>query len=343
MSSTTKATNSLLLLTQTLNDIKLNVKLLLEESFKHTNNNLFIYINPFLSKYLSNDLNKTQNLQLIEERSQLKYLISQFYTNSNRLNPNVNVFCLLNNVHSQNTSNKLGLSYDLVLTDYIKLKEHQETLKNFISSNLSSGKSVNVPFKLIECSASDLTIDSEFKLCEISEFDQISKSKIYENSIIGGTFDRLHIGHKIMLSECALLTRNSLLVGIADGPLLEKKKLAELIESFDTRCKNVTDFLRIVAPRLKVITCPIHDPFGPSITERDYQCLIVSQETVSGGEKVNQKRAENNLPLLDIHVIDLVKESELVLNEHKGDEEKVSSSNERRHLLGTLLKPPCVK
>jgi phosphopantetheine adenylyltransferase len=75
----------------------------------------------------------------------------------------------------------------------------------------------------------------------------------------------------MLLSECVLLTRTRLLIGIADGPLLAKKKLAELIEDIDVRCHNVKEFLEIVAPTLNVLTTPIFDPFGPSITEKDYQ------------------------------------------------------------------------
>ena len=45
------------------------------------------------------------------------------------------------------------------------------------------------------------------------------------------------------------------------------------------------------------------------------------------------------MPILDIHVISLVKD-ELAILEKDGDEDKVSSSNQRRHLLGTLLKAP---
>jgi phosphopantetheine adenylyltransferase/dephospho-CoA kinase len=73
-----------------------------------------------------------------------------------------------------------------------------------------------------------------------------------------------------------------------------------------------------------------------------FKCLIVSEETQKGGFKINEKRAENQLPLLDIHIVDLVKDDEAVLQQNQGDEDKVSSSNERRRLLGTLLKPPYV-
>jgi phosphopantetheine adenylyltransferase len=69
---------------------------------------------------------------------------------------------------------------------------------------------------------------------------------------MGGTFDRLHNGHKIMLSEAVLLTRNQLLIGTTSETMLKRKKLAELIQSFELRCESVHKFLNHVNPNLKV-------------------------------------------------------------------------------------------
>lgn len=38
----------------------------------------------------------------------------------------------------------------------------------------------------------------------------------YNSVVLGGTFDRLHIAHKILLSEAALKARNRLVVGVTD-------------------------------------------------------------------------------------------------------------------------------
>lgn len=156
----------------------------------------------------------------------------------------------------------------------------------------------------------------------VKEEDLISQDKIYRNSIVGGTFDRLHIGHKQLLTESLLLTTNRLLVGLADGPLLVKKKLADLIEDANVREKHVRELVSQIRPDVELVVTPIHDPYGPSITEPDYQCLIVSEETRSGGVAVNSKRAERGLGQLDLHVIGLAKETEI----DPGDEDKVGSS-----------------
>lgn len=47
--------------------------------------------------------------------------------------------------------------------------------------------------------------------------------KIYENVVLGGTFDRLHAGHKILLSEAALRCTRKLTVGVVDTPMLKCK------------------------------------------------------------------------------------------------------------------------
>jgi hypothetical protein len=293
-----KVKNSLLLLTQTLADLKPNVKHLLEESFKRTKNNLFIYINPVLGKVLatSTDTSSCEPAAssplapklIIEDRFQFRAIINNFYQSSNRLDPNVNVFCLLHDIHqSSDKSSKrvFKLNYDLVLTDTGNLatgankQELNVNLANFLSANLPNAEhpEANVPFHVIECPATDETTSRASSPSQIaadvdtSNFDLIAQNRVYENSIIGGTFDRLHIGHKMLLSECVLLTRNRLLVGMADGPLLTKKKLTELIQDLEVRSLKVKEFLDVVAPTLDLVTPPIHDPYGPSITERDYQ------------------------------------------------------------------------
>lgn len=45
----------------------------------------------------------------------------------------------------------------------------------------------------------------------------------YPDVVVGGTFDRLHGAHRLLLSACCLLARRRLLVGVADGELLRRE------------------------------------------------------------------------------------------------------------------------
>ncbi|XP_039943005.1 bifunctional coenzyme A synthase [Hirundo rustica] len=153
---------------------------------------------------------------------------------------------------------------------------------------------------------------------------------------VGGTFDRLHGAHRLLLSACCLLARRRLLAGVADGDLLRHKVLPELIEPYELRVAKLREFLEDVKPSLCYDIVPLADPFGPSVTDANLQCLVVSQETRRGGEAVNKKRLENGLPELALHEIQLMKDPD----HHQNEEEKISSSSLRQRLLGTLLQPP---
>lgn len=271
--SLTKAKSSLLFLTQTLADLKTNVKYLLEESFKKTNENLYICINP------STSINNLQLAYLHDERMQLKLILNQFYQNSFKLNPNINVTCLLSNIHQLDHYASLSrhtLNYDLVLTDCL-IKPDDEAfskLTQFLNSFIiNTNKTKPIEYYAIDCE-NNLTKSYQIRLDPVSDNnDLILENKSYDNTIMGGTFDRLHNGHKIMLSEAVLLTRHKLLIGITSDSMLVRKKLAELIQPYETRCYLVKKFLKEVYPHLEVLTPLLVDPFGPSITEKDYQVI----------------------------------------------------------------------
>lgn len=45
----------------------------------------------------------------------------------------------------------------------------------------------------------------------------------FNSVVLGGTFDRLHVGHKILLSEAALRARKRLVVGVTDVNMITSK------------------------------------------------------------------------------------------------------------------------
>ena len=58
---------------------------------------------------------------------------------------------------------------------------------------------------------------------------------IYKDVVLGGTFDRIHIGHKILLSEAALRAQDRIVVGITDANMLKGSNFIETC--------NVTSYL----------------------------------------------------------------------------------------------------
>jgi len=62
--------------------------------------------------------------------------------------------------------------------------------------------------------------------------------KVYNNVVLGGTFDRLHAGHKVLLSEAVLRCQKKLTVGVTDENML-KSKLFSALHKSQSKFNNV--------------------------------------------------------------------------------------------------------
>ena len=251
----------LLILTQSLIDIKSNLNNIIESSISHASESLYVFINPTTTV-----LPLSKPTILTNDRYLLKYITNNFYQKSFNLNPNLNINCLL----SASFTNR-RLYYDLILTDFLQT-ETNSGIKNFCLEYLPSTSDNIEVVNINKASSNDVQYDL-FDYID-HENDLIYANKSFDYSIVAGTFDRLHIGHKILLSESALLTKKKLLIGITDEQMIQKKLLYELIEPLNLRIKNVKTFLNSIAPHLELEFAPLIDPFGPSITEKDYQVKI---------------------------------------------------------------------
>lgn len=79
-------------------------------------------------------------------------------------------------------------------------------------------------------------------------------------------------------------------VGVTEENMIHNKILWELIEDVNVRMKNVSDFLTDICPEVSCEVVPISDIFGPSITDPTMEMIIVSKETIRGGEKINESK-----------------------------------------------------
>uniref|UniRef100_A0A0K8TBU8 Cytidyltransferase-like domain-containing protein n=1 Tax=Lygus hesperus TaxID=30085 RepID=A0A0K8TBU8_LYGHE len=215
-------------------------------------------------------------------------------------------------------------SIDIV---YFDVDLNKDVMESFIRNRIENCSSNCQPVALVDGGSESTAVD----VVECEEEEQSN------HVALGGTFDRLHTGHKMLLSEAALLTKKRLLIGLTDTEMLKTKILWELIQPYNERAENVRKFLEEVRPNLEVNVVPLNDVYGPTKDDRDLEVLIVSPETMKGGQKVNEMRQKNGLDPLKIRSIQLVTED---LKCWDVEEEKVSSSNGRLRLLGTLLKEP---
>lgn len=77
--------------------------------------------------------------------------------------------------------------------------------------------------RVIPCPTADRECD--FNFLE-SDKDEI---KYYDSVVLGGTFDKLHIGHKILFSEAIIRCRKRLTVGVTCDEMLKSTSIYSLV------------------------------------------------------------------------------------------------------------------
>lgn len=133
-----------------------------------------------------------------------------------------------------------------------------------------------------------------------------AKPPFYPVVALGGTFDHLHAGHKILLSMGAWIATEKLIVGVTSSELLTRKPNAHLLEPLEVRMENVRAFLRRFKKSVEPYIVELKDVYGPTGYDPNIQALVVSRETVPGAAEIAAHRKAHNLPPLDLYVIDVI-------------------------------------
>ena len=114
--------------------------------------------------------------------------------------------------------------------------------------------------------------------------------KHYKKVAVGGTFDRLHDGHKALLAK-AFSVGEAVLIGVTTKEMVRKKKLSSQIEPYAVRRKNVLTYLSEQRLKERSSIVPLQDSYGTSLTDSSVQAVVigprVSREVV---KKIQEKK-----------------------------------------------------
>jgi len=122
---------------------------------------------------------------------------------------------------------------------------------------------------------------------------------------VGGTFDRLHRGHKKLLLK-AFEVGEKVIIGLTTKKMLKNKILEDGILNFEERKKELKNFLKEKGLLNRCEIFPLNDVYGPTITDKNIEGLVVSEETFGRALEINKIRVSKGMSPLIIFVIPLL-------------------------------------
>ncbi|KAI9599894.1 hypothetical protein KEM48_000001 [Puccinia striiformis f. sp. tritici PST-130] len=172
---------------------------------------------------------------------------------------------------------------------------------------------IYVQVEELKTKRNELVIQVEVSIKAFSRLDRnhsmfsMNQDERFRTLALGGTFDHLHSGHKILLTIASWITTHRLIIGITDDQLLKNKQHSNQLQSLEERQEAVRKFLDRVGPKNIIIETPrLVDVYGPTATDPDIDALLVSQETLPGAQSIDNIRKSNGLNPLKVFVIDVI-------------------------------------
>lgn len=104
---------------------------------------------------------------------------------------------------------------------------------------------------------------------------------LFNHVAVGGTFDRLHKGHRELL-ETAFRRGRNVSIGITGERMVQDKMLSKTILSYDERKKDVVSVVSEKGWTDRATIVMLTDPLGPLTTDETIDALVVGPRMTEG-------------------------------------------------------------
>jgi len=111
--------------------------------------------------------------------------------------------------------------------------------------------------------------------------------KKYEKVAVGGTFDKLHRGHKALLSK-AFEIGEKVVIGLSSDEFASKMGKPHKTASYPKRLKELETFLEKNGLTKRAEIVPLNDPYGLTISGKDLDALVLEENVEKVAEAFKQ-------------------------------------------------------
>ena len=121
---------------------------------------------------------------------------------------------------------------------------------------------------------------------------------------MGGTFDIIHSGHMALLNKSFSIS-SKVIIGLSSDQLAAKRG-KNLTNDYSKRLSLLKSVIEKNFPNSSYEVSKLENDFGPAVIEDSMKALVVSEETSDKGLRLNELRAKQNLPPVEIVVVPMV-------------------------------------
>ena len=121
---------------------------------------------------------------------------------------------------------------------------------------------------------------------------------------MGGTFDIIHDGHMALLNKSFSIS-SKVIIGLSSDQLATNRG-KNLVNDYSKRLSSLKSIIDKNFSNSSYEISKLENDFGPAAIEGSVKALVVSEETSDKGLHLNELRAEQNMPPVEIVVVPMV-------------------------------------